>query len=228
MGKKTILILNAGKDTLKSLEYALSREGYNVVHPTPAEKGEDLFRKYHPNLIILDTEFKGKNGFGVLKALKEDLYTRHVPIVMLTVGNSIEEEIGCLENGADDSISRPFSSRVLAARVKAVLRSRQTDKLAERNYIQLKDIKIDPKRRVAVLNGRTIDLTYSEFEILFCLARNAGWVLSRDDIINKVHGKDYSVADRSVDVQIYGLRKKLGNWGRCIETVRGIGYRLNA
>ena len=89
-------------------------------------------------------------------------------------------------------------------------------------------MEIDPKRRVAIINGKTVDLTYSEFEILFCLAKNPGWVLSRDDIINNVHGKEYSVADRSVDVQIYGLRKKLGHCGKYVETIRGIGYRLNA
>jgi two-component system phosphate regulon response regulator PhoB len=130
-----------------------------------------------------------------------------------------------LELGADDYIVKPFSPRVLQARIKAVLRRREHDE-ADDAFIRIHDLSIYPARHEVLLKGIPIVLTTTEFRILHFLARRPGWVFSREKIINAVKGEDYAVTDRSVDVQIVGLRKKLGSAGECIQTVRGVGYKF--
>jgi two-component system phosphate regulon response regulator PhoB len=228
MQKKTIFVLDEEEDILELVKYSLTREGFQVVTSKPENDIFELVIPLNPNLIIINFIPPVKAWLGVLKKLKQDPRTGHLPVVVLTTENYIEDEISALDNGADDYITKPFSPRIMAARIKAVLRSKENETIAKNGNLQVGDIEIDPNRRVAIIDGSAVELTYSEFETLLCLAKNTGWVLSRDNIIDAVHGTEYSVADRSVDVLIYGLRKKLGPYGRNIETVRGIGYRLNA
>jgi two-component system phosphate regulon response regulator PhoB len=145
---------------------------------------------------------------------------------MLTAKGEEADVVTGLELGADDYITKPFSPRVLLARVKAVLRRRIKDLPEETAVIRIHDLVIHPGRREVLVSGSPVQLTYTEFGILNYLAKRPGWVFTRNQIVDAVRGDDYPVTDRSVDVQIVGLRKKLGPAGNYIETVRGVGYRF--
>ncbi len=227
MKKKSIFVVDEEEDILEMVSHALKREGFYVVATKPENDVFAMVVPFKPDLIVVNFASPIKECLRLLKKLKKDHRTGHIPVVVLTTENHIDDEIMALENGADDFITKPFSPRVMSARIKAIFRGRQRERAADKGNTLVGNIEIDTKRRAAIVDGKVVELTYSEFEILLCLSRNVGWVLSRNDIIDSVHGDSYSVADRSVDVQIYGLRRKLGPYGRRIETVRGVGYRLN-
>ncbi|MDY6954832.1 MAG: winged helix-turn-helix domain-containing protein, partial [Thermodesulfobacteriota bacterium] len=160
------------------------------------------------------------------RRLKLDPSTRGVPIVMLTAKSEEADVVIGLELGADDYVTKPFSPRVLVARVKAVLRRNGQESLADKSVLRIHDVVIHRKGYKVFVNQKPVHLTSTEFGILKLFAEKPGWVYSRSAIIDAVHGIGYSVSDRSVDVQVYGLRKKLGHAGDYIESVRGVGYRL--
>jgi two-component system phosphate regulon response regulator PhoB len=145
---------------------------------------------------------------------------------MLTAKGEEADIISGLAIGADDYITKPFSPRVLSARVKAVLRRRAGERVDDQRLIRIHELEIDSGRRAVLAGGSSVELSFTEFQILSLLARLPGWVYTRAHIVDAVHGNDYPVTDRSVDVQIVGLRKKLGPYGSYIETVRGVGYRF--
>jgi len=168
----------------------------------------------------------GIDGLEVCNILKHDQKTSHIPIVMLTARGEEADVVAGLELGADDYITKPFSPRVLVARIKAVLR-RKSEAPADRTAVlKRKDLVIHPGRHEVLVKGKPVPLTSTEFEILYYLARRPGWVFTRHQIIDAARGEEYPVTDRSVDVHIVGLRKKLGTTGKLIETVRGVGYRF--
>jgi two-component system alkaline phosphatase synthesis response regulator PhoP len=179
-----------------------------------------------PDLLILDLMLPGVDGLEVCRLLKNDAGTAHVPILMLTAKSEEADIVAGLELGADDYVTKPFSPRVLLARLKAVLRRQVTPTDANRALIRRHDLVIDPSRYKATVKNRAIDLTTTEFQLLRFLASRPGRVFTRHQIIDAVRGDDYIATDRSVDVQIAGLRKKMGSLGSCIETVRGVGYRF--
>jgi len=166
----------------------------------------------------------------VAKQLKNDLETRDIPIMMVTAKGAEADIVTGLELGAEDYVTKPFSPRVLVARVRAVLRRKahgnQEEVPSDMKIIRIRDLVIHPGRREVMVGGRPVNLTFSEFGILNHLAKRPGWVFTRNQIVDAVRGEDYFVTDRAVDVQIVGLRKKLGVAGRYIETVRGVGYRF--
>jgi two-component system alkaline phosphatase synthesis response regulator PhoP len=162
----------------------------------------------------------------VTRRLKADDATRKIPIVMLTAKGEESDIVTGLELGAEDYITKPFSPRVLVARVKAALRRELKDETAEREVIQIHEITVHPGRHEVLVNEKPVQLTFTEFGILYLLLKRPGWVFTRNQIVDAVRGDDYYVTDRSVDVQIVGLRKKLGKAGKHIETVRGVGYKL--
>jgi two-component system, OmpR family, alkaline phosphatase synthesis response regulator PhoP len=168
----------------------------------------------------------GLDGLEAAKALKADAKTKAVPIIMLTAKGEDADIVTGLEIGADDYLTKPFSPRVLTARVKAVLRRRSRSAVEDTKIITVHELEIHPGRRAAIAGGTALDLTYTEFQLLCLLARRPGWVFTRSQIVDAVRGSDYPVTDRSVDVQVVGLRKKLGVYGNYIETVRGVGYRF--
>ena len=168
----------------------------------------------------------GIDGLDVAKALKNDPKTRDIQIVMLTAKGEEADIVTGLELGADDYITKPFSPRVLVARVRAVLRRGVTEVPEEASILKIHNLIIHPGRREVLVDGDQVQLTFTEFGILNFLARRPGWVFTRFQIVDSVRGEDYPVTDRSVDVQIVGLRKKLGPAGNYIETVRGVGYRF--
>ena len=227
MPKERILVVEDEEDILELVRYNLSREGYQVLCVT---SGEEVLKRTGSealDLIVLDLMLPGIDGLEVTKILKNDPKTQDIPIIMLTAKGEEADIVSGLELGADDYITKPFSPRILIARIRAVLR-RKTEKalMDDTSVIQIHELKIHPGMRDVTINGKSVKLTYTEFQVLYFLASRPGWVFTRYQIVDAVRGNDYPVTDRSVDVQIVGLRKKLGHAGRYIETVRGVGYRF--
>jgi len=216
-------------DIQQLVSYHLIRAGYNVSCADSGEQGLQLLTEETFSAVILDLMLPGKNGMEVCTSIRKDSQNQHVPVIMLTALGEEDDIVAGLSGGADDYVTKPFSPKVLMARVEAVLR-RETDKRATdtetEEVITIHDLRITPRRHEVLVGGQAVQLTTTEFTILLLLARRPGWVFSRQQIIDQVRGYDYSVTPRAVDVQIFGLRKKLGKTGKNIETVRGIGYRL--
>ena len=226
MGKENILVVDDEEDILELLRYNLAREGYQV---TLASTGEEALRKLTlegADLIILDLMLPGIDGLEVTRRLKTNAKTAQIPIVMLTAIGEEADVVAGLELGADDYITKPFSPRIVTARVKAVIRRKQKVLEDQDPIVRIRELVIHPGRREVLYKGEPIQLTFTEFQVLHYLARRPGWVATRTQIVDAVRGDDYPVTDRSVDVQIVGLRKKLGEVGQYIETVRGVGYKF--
>ncbi|MGD2023600.1 MAG: response regulator transcription factor, partial [Desulfobacterales bacterium] len=198
-------------------------------HVTGTLTGEDALRKVRSDpfdLIVLDLMLPGMDGLAFTKTVKNDSRLRSIPIVMLTAKGEEADIVTGLELGADDYITKPFSPKVMIARVRAAIRRHKEEPEDEMAIVKIHDLEINPGRRSVLAKGEPIDLTYTEFQVLLLLAKRPGWVFTRSHIVNSIRGNDYPVTDRSVDVQIVGLRKKLGPYGKYIETVRGVGYRF--
>jgi two-component system, OmpR family, alkaline phosphatase synthesis response regulator PhoP len=226
MSKEKILVVDDEEDILELVRYNLVREGYVVLC---ALSGEDALRTATAeavDLIVLDLMLPGIDGLEVARRLKQNTDTKDTPIVMLTAKGEEADVVSGLELGADDYLTKPFSPRILIARIKAVIRRRSGDAELENEVLNIRELSIHPGRRHVTASGKPLDLTYTEFQVLYFLARRPGWVFTRSQIVDEVRGDDYPVTDRSVDVQIVGLRKKLGPLGKYIETVRGVGYRF--
>ncbi len=224
--KAKILVVDDEEDILDLVNYNLSRNGYQVTCGATGEEGLRLARTEVPELIILDLMLPGLDGLEVCRILKNDPRTSIIPILMLTAKGDEADIVTGLELGADDYVTKPFSPRVLMARAKAVLRRAQGEATPETATVKRGDLVIDPVRREVRIAGKPIELTFTEFGLLFHLASRPGWVFTRNQLIDAVHGPDYPATDRSVDVQVVGLRKKLESYGKYIETVRGVGYRF--
>ncbi len=226
MPKERILVVDDEEDILELLRFNLSREGYDVTVAASGEKAIDIAGRQPPDLMILDLMLPGIDGLEATRILKRNPETRAIPIVMLTAKGEEPDVVAGLELGADDYIVKPFSPRILLARVKAVLRRRRDDALETSDVVRVQNLVIHLGRREVRVEGKSVPLTFTEFGILHYLVRRPGWVFTRSQIVDAVRGTDYFVTDRSVDVQIAGLRKKLGRSGKFIETVRGVGYRF--
>jgi two-component system, OmpR family, alkaline phosphatase synthesis response regulator PhoP len=226
MTKEKILVVDDEEDILELVRYNLSREGYKVLCAASGEEGLKYARAENPDLIVLDLMLPGIDGLDVTRRLKADDATRKIPIVMLTAKGEESDIVAGLELGAEDYITKPFSAKVLVARVRAVLRRNAQDTREENEVLRIHEITIHTGRHEVMVNDKPVQLTFTEFGILVFLVRRPGWVFTRNQIVDAVRGDDYYVTDRSVDVQIVGLRKKLGKAGNHIETVRGVGYRL--
>ena len=228
MAKEKVLVVDDEEDILELVRYNLTREGYDVHCLTTGEQALARVKEERPDLIVLDLMLPGTDGLEVCRLLKSNSETEQIPIVMLTAKGEDADIVVGLELGADDYITKPFSPRVLVARVRAVLRRRKRISPEEPTVVTIREVSIHPSRHEVIVGGQPVDLTATEFAILHLLARRPGWVFTRNQIINHIKGDDYPVTDRSVDVQISGLRKKLGSAGQYVETVRGIGYRFRA
>jgi two-component system phosphate regulon response regulator PhoB len=226
MAKQKILVVDDEEDILELLTYNLSREGYRVLCTTSGEKTLSLVERETPDLIVLDLMLPGMDGLEVARRLKDKPHTRNVPIVMLTAKGEEADIVTGLELGADDYVTKPFSPRILLARVRAVLRRKENGSQDKSSVSHIHNLAIHPGRHEVTVNDNPVQLTFTEFGILNYLARRPGWVFTRAQIVDEVRGDNYFVTDRSVDVQIVGLRKKLGPAGEYIETVRGVGYRF--
>lgn len=225
MAKETILVVDDEEAILDLVQYNLQKSGFRVHCAAAGGEAIKAARETCPDLILLDLMLPGLDGFEVCSVLKSDSKTREIPIVMLTAKGEERDIVRGLQLGADDYVTKPFSPKVLVARVQAVLRRRREPAAASAT-LRVHEIIIHPGRREVTVQGEAVDLTHTEFEVLHCLARRPGWVYTRSQIVDTVRGDGYAVTDRAVDVQIVGLRKKLGACGKYIETVRGVGYRL--
>ncbi|NCD23490.1 MAG: response regulator transcription factor [Spartobacteria bacterium] len=228
MARESILLVEDEHDIRELLKFHLERENLAVE---ACEKGEDalaLLKTRGVSLVLLDLMLPGIDGLEVCRRLKAQPDTRDIPIIMLTAKDSEADIVTGLEMGAADYICKPFSPRVLMARIRAVLRRPATDVLNDTAgpAITIGALTIDPGRHKVEIKGKEIPLTFTEFRILRLLAESPGRAFSRAQIVDHVRGESYSVTERIVDVQMVSLRKKLGNLGDWIETVRGVGYRF--
>ena len=225
MATGTILVVDDEEDIQELLALNLAREGYEVITSETGEGAIRLAQDKQPSLVILDLMLPGIGGLDVCKILKNNDKTRRIPVVMLTAKSEESDIVAGLELGADDYITKPFSSKVLIARIRRALQKRADEDISG-EIIDIHDLTIDPSRHEVRLKGELLSLTRSEFDILTTLARKPGRVFTRYEIVDSLHGGQYVVSDRAVDVQITYLRKKLGDCKHYIETVRGVGYRF--
>ncbi|MDD4050753.1 MAG: response regulator transcription factor [candidate division Zixibacteria bacterium] len=226
MARESILVVEDDEDIRRLIALTFTKEGYRVIE---TESGEEALKKAAaspPDLILLDLMLPGLDGLEVCRLLKREAATQALPIVMLTAKGEESDIVSGLELGADDYITKPFSPRVLVARVRAVLRRKVSGALNDDQPLTIENIVIHPGRHEVRIDARPVELTLSEFKLLHFLARRRGWVFTRYQIVDALRGEDYPVTDRSVDVLVVGLRKKLGEAGKLIETVRGVGYRF--
>jgi two-component system alkaline phosphatase synthesis response regulator PhoP len=225
MANERILIVDDEEDVLELVRYNLDRSGFQTETATSGEEALSKARKNLPELIILDLMLPGIDGLEVCKKLKSDAKTEHIPIVMLTAKGDESDIVTGLELGAEDYVTKPFSPKILTARVRRILH-RAVSRDLEKPIIKKRDLTIDPGRREVLVKGKPVNLTFTEFNILYALVKRPGLVFTRYQIIDAVHGDNYLVTDRAIDVQIVSLRKKLASCGNYIETVRGVGYRF--
>ena len=224
-----LLVVEDEDDIRELIAFNLEMSNFEVLKARDGEEAIQIAEKELPDTIILDVMLPGMDGFEVCRYLKKNVSTKEIPIIMLTARSEDSDVVTGLELGADDYITKPFSPRILIARVHAAVRRRsETGETLTPRQIKIHDILIDFPRHEVYVKGENVNLSATEFAILKFLVTNPGWVFSRSQIIDAVKGGNYPVTPRSVDVQILGLRKKLGNEGRFIETVRGVGYRLQA
>jgi two-component system alkaline phosphatase synthesis response regulator PhoP len=226
MPSPKILVVDDEEDLLDLLRFNLSGEGFSVTCAATGEEALEKVKEEAPDLILLDLMLPGMDGLQVTRRLKSQAVTKEIPIVMLTAKGEEGDIVKGLEMGADDYMTKPFSRKVLAARIRAVLRRKQAKPKDESGVLKVQDLVIHPGRREVLVKGKAVELTFTEFGILNFLARRPGWVFTRSQIVDAVKGDEYFVTDRSVDVQVVGLRKKLGSAAKFIETVRGVGYRF--
>ncbi|MEW6138959.1 MAG: response regulator [Thermodesulfobacteriota bacterium] len=226
MFKEKILVVDDEEDILELVKYNLEKEGFRVHCVDSGEAALTHVREDSPDVIVLDLMLPGVGGLDVCRELKTRPETALIPIIMLSARSEDADIVAGLELGADDYVTKPFSPRVLLARIRSVLRRRLPPEPDRPDILKIQGITIDPSRHEVLVDEEVKSLSASEFRILHLLARRPGRVYSRGQIISAIRGDDYPVTDRSVDVAIAGLRKKLGEAGQVIETVRGVGYRF--
>jgi two-component system phosphate regulon response regulator PhoB len=228
MTKEAILIIEDDPEIQELLSHSMSREGWKLYQAKTGEDGLKVLKNRKINCILLDIMLPGMDGLKVLKKIKENEQAKNIPVIMTTAKGEETDIVTGLELGADDYVVKPYSPKVLIARIRAGLRRNEEESSSASDAIifQHGEIKLDTARHAVFLGDKQLDLFATEFEMLKHFLSHPEIVFSRNQIIAAIHGPDYPVTDRSVDVQILGLRKKLGKAGDMIETIRGVGYRL--
>jgi two-component system phosphate regulon response regulator PhoB len=244
MGSERILIIEDDPEIQEMLKHAFAREGWKLIQAKTGEEGVKTLHSKETDCIVLDIMLPGMDGLKTLKKVRENKRYQTLPVIMCTARGEDADIIAGLELGADDYVVKPYSPRVLAARIRAALRRKETWDSAEssalgegaasgggtaslkKKFFQHGDLSIDIERHSTLLGGKHVDLFATEFAILAHFMSHPDIVFSRQKLITAVRGHDYPVTDRSIDVQIMGLRKKLGDAGSMIETIRGVGYRF--
>lgn len=227
MSHEHVLVVDDEDDIRELLSFNLGREGHSVALAATGEEALKLARRQAPDVVVLDLMLPGMSGLDVARAMKRDHDLKSVPIIMLSAKDAEADVVAGLELGADDYVTKPFSVRVLLARIRAVLRRLAAPSAEdEAAPVSRGGISVHPGKREVTVDGLPVVLTSTEFGLLSLLIRRPGWVFTRGGIVDAVKGADYPVTERSVDVQVAGLRRKLGGRGDAIETVRGVGYRF--
>lgn len=227
MNAAHVLVVEDDEDIRKLLQVILEKEGYRVSVLSSGEKVMPWLLRESTDLILLDIMLPVVDGRRLCRDIRAHPNLKKIPIIMLTAKSEETDVVTGLELGADDYITKPFSPKVVVARIRALIR-RQEENLHDNDdqEIHIHNIVIHPGRHEVLLDGKAAKLTLTEFQILDVLAKRPGWVFSRHQIVDRIRGKGYAVTTRAIDVQIVGLRKKLGKHGDCIETVRGVGYKM--
>lgn len=223
----SVLVVEDEEDLLDLLHFNLAREGFTVQTATTGEEALRSIREHVPQLMLLDLMLPGIDGLEVCRTIKGNEQTAALPVIMLTARGEESDVVQGLELGADDYITKPFSPRVLMARIRAVLRRTEAESEGESmRAVVLGGISIDPDRHRVKVEDDEVELTATEFKLLSLLMSRPGRVFTRQQIIESIHDGFAAVTDRSVDVQVVALRRKLLHRGKNIETVRGVGYRF--
>ncbi len=224
-----ILVAEDDRDIQELIVYNLQQEGFKVKALGRGDEIIGLIKKERPDLLFLDVMLPGLSGIEVCKQLRQDSTTRNLPIIMVTAKSSETDKVVGLELGADDYMTKPFSPKELVARAKAVMRRAQgASQPAAGGVLSSRSLKIDLKAHRVTIDEKEIALTLTEFNLLKELVSSVGNVLNRSALMEKAIGNDVIVTDRTIDVHMAALRKKLGKYGDYIETVRGVGYRFKA
>jgi len=226
MSRKSVLVVEDDQDILELVRYNLMREGYAVTCVKTSEDAQRSLKTGSPSLILLDLMLPGMSGLEFCRQLVKNAETAAIPVIMMTAKTEEIDIVTGLEVGAVDYITKPFSPRVLLARVRAALRRNESQDSDLVKPVSIHGLSIHPGRREVNVGERRVELTHTEFGVLYMLASRPGWVYSRSEITEEVRGDRDEVTDRAVDVHIAGLRKKLGKEGELVETVRGVGYRF--
>ena len=232
MGSERILIIEDDSGIQEMLKYAFAQEGWKLIQAKTGEEGLERLRKEGADCVVLDIMLPGMDGFKALKKIRADESLRALPVIMCTARGEETDVVAGLELGADDYVVKPYSPRVLAARIRAGLRRKENAPSAadakEKTFWQHGPLSLDVERHTCFLDETPLELLATEFAILVQFMSHPDIVFSRQKLITAIRGADYPVTDRSVDVQILGLRKKLMHAGDMIETIRGVGYRFKA
>ena len=226
MTRTQIVVVEDEPDIVEVISYNLKREGYQVASADRGDEGLKLVRSQSPSLVILDLMLPGMDGLAVCQQLKADPITRDIPIIMVSAKGEESDIVIGLGMGADDYLAKPFSPRELLARVKAVLRRGPVREEQQKERVVVRDMLLDIARHEVRVSGELLRLTATEFRILFQLASQPGRAFTREQLLNRVVGKGVVIVDRNIDVHIRSIRKKLGDHGEMIQTIRGVGYRF--
>lgn len=225
MSEEQILAIEDESDILEVIEYNLDREGFNVLTSQKGEEGLRKIKEYHPDIILLDLMLPDRDGLEICRDIRDDDEIKNIPVIMVTAKDTESEVVLGLGVGADDYVTKPFNPKELVARVKAVLRRSRVEGSGEdAERVVQGPLTILPERHKVLVDNEEVEFTATEFSLLKFLASNPGRVYSRDQLIEHVLGT--VVTTRNIDVHIRALRKKLGEHGELIETVRGVGYRF--
>lgn len=222
-----ILVVEDDADIMELIRFNCEKEGFVTLAAASAEQALQLVEQVSVALILVDIMLPGRDGLALCRVLKSNVMTRGVPIVLVSAKGEEADIVAGLEQGAEDYVTKPFSPRVLIARLKAVLRRHGAVVRDQQAPLTIGELTIHPGKRAVRYAGQPVRLTATEFASLQFLARQPGWVFTRNQLVAAVHGPDYPVTDRSIDVLIAGVRKKLGAGSGLIETVRGVGYRFS-
>lgn len=247
MKDKLIVAIDDEADILELLSYNYSKERANVKTFKLGREGLDFIKKNNPDAIICDWMLPDIDGIEICKAIKSDPKTSHIPFIMLTAKSDELYAVLALEMGADDYVTKPTRIQELISRTKKAMKGEKINETSqissskelqpfnlktyyngdkEQQLFNFKDFTIDKEKYKIYISNKELQLTYSEFKLLYLFINKPGKVFTRHQIIEKLNGLDYIVTERSIDVQIVGLRKKLGKYKDHLETVRGVGYRL--
>jgi two-component system, OmpR family, phosphate regulon response regulator PhoB len=219
-----VLIVDDDPDILRLVSYNISQAGFEVISASTGRKALEIAQKQHPDLIILDVMLPDVDGMEVCRTLRQQYPSRKIPIIMLTArGDEIDRVVG-FELGADDYVAKPFSTRELVLRVKSILRRSGGE---PSDVLHAANVDIYPERRQCIAAGATVTLTVKEFDLLYELMKARGNVLTRDTLMDRVWGYHGDATSRTLDTHVRRLRDKLGEAGSCVETVRGVGYRIS-
>jgi len=230
--KQSVLIVEDERDICEMISHNLQQEGYQAVAVGSGEKALTQLESRDFDVVLLDLMLPGIDGLAVCRELRQRAETRSTPVIIISAKRDEMDVVVGLKLGADDYITKPFSPKVLLARVETVLRRVVGGGVEERKAetpnasITIHDLEIHPGQHLVYSGGESIELSRTEFKVLHLLAGKPGWVFTRQQILDGLYGEKHAVTDRAVDVQVVGLRKKLGPAGKYIETVRGVGYRF--